>query len=107
MFKHIVALIILSVLSVIFKTQLAIVLHWIINWHHHLSTELTSVFSQDKVGLIAQNSLALLLIPLLVTAVVAFALWILRRKMIPFLPEVMWIIWLLLLALITVGQGSV
>jgi len=107
MFKHIIALIILSVLAVIFKTELAVVMHWIIDWHAHVLHWLSSVFSQDKMGVIAQASLALLIIPLIVTAIVACLLWILRRKMIPFLPELMWVVWLLLLALITVGQRSI
>ncbi len=107
MFKHVLALIVLSILAVIFKSELAVVLQWIIDWHQHMLTWLGSVFSADKVGVLTQHSLALLIIPVLITAIAALALWILRRKMIPFLPEVMWVVWLLLVALITVGQGNI
>lgn len=105
MFKHILALIILSVLAVLFKTECAVVLHWLMDWHHYLMNSLSSVFSSDKMGVLAQASLALILIPFAVAAIAACGLWVVRRKMLPFLPEVMWVIWLVLVSLITINQG--
>lgn len=102
MTKHLVLLIILSVVAVFFRAELAYVVHIALQVHDHLVAWLGLVFSAGKWGQLIQLSLVLLLIPVVLGLVISGVYWLIKRKKLPCLMEVIWISWFVLLTALAV-----
>ncbi len=105
MIKHIVLLVVLSLAVVFFRHELVILMNGVVSLHQHLMDVFAKVFSADPLGALIQSSLALVTIPFVIGLVLACLLWILRRKLTPWLPELMWGIWLVAMTLVLI-QGN-
>ncbi|MDP1574939.1 MAG: hypothetical protein Q8L78_08455 [Coxiellaceae bacterium] len=107
MFKQVLLLIILSVLAIMFQSQLMMVLKGFFYVHHQIASGLGLIFSYTKVGEIVQSVLALLLIPVVVAVLLAIAHFFLRQMHFPHTMSVVWVVWVVSLAAILAHSGHV
>ena len=94
--KHILLLIVFSILAVFFKDQLVYVLNGLLYVHNMIANGLGDVFSGDSTGVILQAVIALLLIPIVVGVVVSLIHWMFKHALYPHTMEVIWIAWAVL-----------
>lgn len=100
MLKHILLLIVLSIVVIIGLHQLAIFLHWIGYGHAWLAGKFNLLFSGISFGFLISRVLALIIIPLIVSLIPAFIYWLIKRSEMPHLFLVVWIIWIMLITII-------
>jgi len=96
MIKHILLLVIFSILAVFFKDQLVYVLHGLLFLHNEIANGLGVIFSNDSVGMVLQAVIALLLIPIFIGVVVSLVHWMFKHTLYPRIMEVIWIAWAIL-----------
>ncbi|OGT45953.1 MAG: hypothetical protein A3E83_02625 [Gammaproteobacteria bacterium RIFCSPHIGHO2_12_FULL_41_20] len=94
MLKHIIALIVLSLLAVVGMDYVQQVLDLLISAHTWISDTLMRVFSVDDAGIVAKNLIALLCMPLVIALIPSLIYWLIKRKWFPYFFEIAWIIWL-------------
>ncbi len=95
--KHLLILIVCSVLAVFFKNQLVHVLNGLLYLHNAIANGLSDVFSSDDLGKILQAVIALLIIPLIVGIAVSFIHWMMKHTYYPYTMQIIWIAWAVLL----------
>jgi len=100
MFKHIVLVIIVSIAAIFFKTQIAHALHYLLVLHNSVAHALASVFSDSPTGKMIQETVALIIIPVVITAIIALAYWLVKRSEMPHLTAMIWFVWAILLVTI-------
>lgn len=96
MVKQFILIILLTVAAVFFKTQLNHVLDWLVSLHNGIAGGLTKIFASDDDGLLVQNIIALLIIPLVLGGVVGVVFWFIKHEMMPNTMLVIWFLWLVL-----------
>lgn len=106
MAKQVVLIMILSVLTIVFKMQLGQALDSIVYLHNYLARALHIVFSDDAVGSLIQDMIALLLIPLIVGLVVSGVFWLIKRSHMPNIMSIIWVVWLVLLVTMVAQDGT-
>jgi len=97
MAKQFILIILLTVAAVFFKSQLSHVLDALISLHNGIAGVLTKIFASDDDGLLVQNIIALLIIPLVLGGVVGVVFWFVKHEMMPHMMLVIWFVWLVLL----------
>jgi hypothetical protein len=106
MLKHLIALIILSVLVIFFMPYAQQITHLLLRAHEWISQLLTNVFAGGEPGKLAKDVIALLSIPILISFIPAIFYWIIRRHWFPYFMEVVWIVWLLQAGALTMASSS-
>jgi hypothetical protein len=96
MLRHVLALIIFSILIILFRSEFAVFLHYIGYWHSWLGEKMLLLFSTSTTGELVSHVLALVLIPILIALIPAFLYWVIRRHEMPYLAIVTWILWIIL-----------
>lgn len=102
MAKNLVILIIVSILAVFFRTEVAQVIQAVLHVHDRIVDLLASVFSPGQWGQLIELSLVLFCIPVVVGFVVSGVYWLVKRTTLPFLMEVVWVVWFVLLTALAV-----
>ena len=102
MLKHVVYLLIASLLAVLLGHYIAGGLRAVLWLHHELSLLMRVIFSGGHVGLILRDSLAMLMVPCLVAGVVALICYVLRRPIELYTIVTAWAVWLILMTAIWV-----
>lgn len=97
----ILLLIVLSVLVIFFTKEIQIVLHWIAQAHDFLLNKLVLLINGDKTAKLIQLSLSLIIIPLVLALIPAFIYWIFKRRMMRDYLAVVWVIWFILVTIVT------
>lgn len=97
MFKQIFLLIVLSVVAILFKAQLAVALKFVLMVHTQIAHGLGMIFAFDKAGEIVQSVIALLLIPIVIAVLIAIAHFFIRKAHFPHVVTVVWFVWVILL----------
>ena len=97
MLRHILLLILLSVLAVFFAREFA----WLVSALDKLFFicvhALDNIFAHNYWGHVAANAISLTIIPLLMTALPAFIYWIItRRHIYYYFYFISWMLWLML-----------
>lgn len=105
MAKHFIFLIGLSIVAVFFRTEVAYVVHGAIYLHDRLVSYLTLVFSGGRWGQLIELGLALFIIPVALGGIIAGVYWLFKRILMPFMMEIIWILWFILLTALAL-QGS-
>jgi hypothetical protein len=95
MLKHIIAIILLSVLVVIAMPYAQSGLNALLAAHDWIADTLKQVFSGGEAGNITRQLIALLSVPLLVGLIPAILYWFARRKWFPYFMELVWVTWLI------------
>jgi hypothetical protein len=94
MLKHIVAIVVLSILIIVGMPYVQQGLQFIVTCHDWLSDVLKNVFSGGQAGNIIRELIALLAIPVLVALIPAIIYWLAKRAWFPYFMELVWVIWL-------------
>ncbi len=94
MIKHIVAIIVISIIVIVGMPYVQQGLHILIAVHDWLSNLLTDVFSGGQAGNITRQLITLLAIPVVVALIPTVIFWLARRMWFPYFMELVWIIWL-------------
>ena len=97
MAKHFIFLIVLSIIAVFFRTEVAFVIHGAMNVHDKLVSLLGIVFSGGQWGQLIELGLALFIMPVVLGGIVGGVYWMFKHTMMPFLMEIIWICWFVLL----------
>jgi hypothetical protein len=95
--KHFIILIIVSLLAVFFRVELQFALHGAMNLHDQLVNLLGVVFSGGRWGKLIELALALFIMPVVIGSVIAGVFWLFKRRTMPSMMEVIWILWFVLL----------
>ena len=106
MFKQVMVILLLSVVVIFFKNQLAHVLDWLVAAHNYFAQKLHFIFSNDRIGRIIQDLIALLIIPILCGFLVLAIGWIIKRGAMPHVMVVVWTVWLVLLVTMVAQNNS-
>ncbi|MCB1826941.1 MAG: hypothetical protein KDH94_00855 [Coxiellaceae bacterium] len=97
MVKSAIFLIIVSVIVMFFEPQLSHVLRYMLTIHDKIADGLAMIFTNAPTGRMIQETMALIVIPVVIGAVAAFAWLIIKRNEMPHLVPTIWIIWTILL----------
>lgn len=105
MVKHIVVLIIASIIAVFFRTEVSYIAHGLLMVHDKIVHVLSAVFSGGQWGQLIELSFTLFILPVIFGLIVAGIYWMIKRKAMPRMMELVWIIWVILLTALSL-QGS-
>ncbi len=94
--KHILYLILISVIAMYFINQIAAFLHFIDNIHGLLVKQLSMIFAGGKVGMMIKEVVALVLIPLGIASIPASVYWVFKRRVMPYFTDLLWVSWIML-----------
>lgn len=94
MLKHVITIIILSILVIVGMPYVQQGLQLLISGHDWLSDLLKEVFSGGQAGNIIRELIALLAIPVVIACVPAVIYWLAKRAWLPYFMELVWVIWL-------------
>lgn len=102
MLKQIIAIIALSIITILSMSHVQQILQWILSGHDWIAQTLTDVFSGGQAGSLIRNLLALLAIPILVALIPVLVYWLAKRKWFPYFMHMVWIVWLIQTAALVV-----
>jgi hypothetical protein len=95
MLKQIIAIIVLSIIIVLFMPYVQEAVQLLISAHDWISELLTDVFSGGQAGNLTRGLIALLSLPILIGAIPAILYWMIRRHWLPYFMEIVWVVWLI------------
>ena len=107
MVKQIILILGFSVVVILFKDQLSQALDGIVFAHNYIVQNLHVIFSDDMVGSIIQDVIALLAIPLACGLIAALIFWAMKRAETPHFMPAIWIAWLVLIVTMVAQNGMV
>jgi ABC-type Fe3+ transport system permease subunit len=103
MVKQGALLLVVSLLCIIFMTQLSSFLHSIEHTHHILTDNLATVFSGSSTGKYIKDTLSLILLPILIGLIPGGIYWAIKREKMPYLMPLIWVLWLMLTTTLILG----
>lgn len=92
--KHIIALVIISLLVLLLSHYVYIVISHIAAVHDWFSDDLKIIFTASSVGKWFRELFAMLALPLIVGLVPAGLYWGMKKQPMPYLVELIWVVWL-------------
>jgi len=104
--KHILALLVFSILFVFCMPYFHQGAEWLIFAHDWISDQLKQLFTVGQSGNVARQLIALLAIPVLAGLVPAILFWIIRRQWLPVFMSIVWIVWLLQIGVLAMVVSS-
>lgn len=105
MAKQVILIVLISVVAILFQTELSHLLDILVMIHNFIGRQLHVIFSDDTVGSMIQNLISLLILPCLGGAVVASVFWLVKRVAMPHIMGVVWVMWLVLLTTMVAQTG--
>ncbi len=109
MLKHTILFIAFSIVAMFFQSELGQVLHYLLMIHDKIADALASIFSNAPAGRIIQETIALIIIPVVAGGVAALVFWLIKRSEMPHIMATVWFVWTILLVVILAqpsGQTS-
>ena len=106
MLKSAIVLIVVSIVTMFFQTELAHVLHVLILVHDRIADGLAVIFSNAPAGRMIQETIALILIPVTIGAAIALVWLMVKRHEMPHLAATVWVIWTILLVSVLLQPSS-
>ncbi len=95
--KQVVLLLLLSTLASLIMPVLDDFLMLILSVHHALVHALGIVFAHDLIGNTILSVLSMTILPFVSGGIIAGAYWLIKREVLPYMMEFIWVSWLLLL----------
>lgn len=95
MWKHLILIVLLSVIIIVAMPQAQQVIQLLVNAHDWVAQALMEVFSGANLGNALRGIIALLIIPFLCAFIPAVFYWLVRKSWFPYFFPIMWVIWLL------------
>ena|SRR3990167_2404087 len=96
MIKHLILILLISVVGIMFKAELVHVLDGLVLIHNYIARTLHMIFSDGRWGRLIQDMVSLLFIPFIVGLAVAMIFWLIKREAMPHTMGVIWVFWLIL-----------
>lgn len=96
--KHILILLLISIVSIIWIKEIAQGLHYCMHIYVLLSKTLSRFVVGGYLIAIIRQSIVLLMIPILITAIPAGLYWLAKRRLMPHLYETLYVVWFVMLA---------
>ncbi len=96
MFKQVVLMIILSILTIFFLSVVHQVFHFLATMYIAASEQLSTVFSGGQMGRLVQQALVLIVIPVVIGLFINLIYYLIKRSSMPVLMPFIWLVWLLL-----------
>ena|SRR5579872_2164065 len=106
MIKHLVGIILLSVIVILAMPQAKIVLQALLSAHHWVDQLLRDVFSGGHAGNLIRQLIALLAIPVLIGFLPAIIYWLVKHSWLPCFMEIVWVVWLIQTAVLVIQSGA-
>lgn len=100
MLKNAIIIIVVSVVAMFFQSQLGAVLRYLLTIHDKIADALAIVFSNAPAGRMIQETIALILIPILIGTIAALIWLMIKRNEMPHLTTSIWVIWTILLVMV-------
>lgn len=100
MIKHVILLIVLSLLAIIFIQEIHPVVHALVQLYKWLNQSLSVVFSGNRIGRIISSALSLIIIPLAFGLIIDFVYWLIKRQHLTYMWSLVWGLWLILIVTI-------
>lgn len=100
MFKEFVLMFILSVIAVVFMHYLTDGVHYLQAFNNYIVHALAKIFNQGRVARVAQSTIALFVIPVVITLIPAAIYGLVKRKLMPYFSCTVWGIWLVLVTIL-------
>jgi hypothetical protein len=94
MLKHIIAIILISLLVILTMPYVQMAVHGLMDAYNWINHMLTQVFSGDKAGNTTRDLIAMLVLPLAAGLVPAIPYYFAKRSFLPFFMTIVWVIWL-------------
>jgi len=107
MLKHTILIIVISIAAMFFQTELGHALHYLLMLHDKIADGLAVIFSSAPAGRMIQETIALVLIPVIAGAVVALVFWLIKRHEMPHISGTVWFVWTVLLVTILAQPAAV
>lgn len=102
MLKQIIAIIAISILVILGMNYAQQILQGLITAHDWVAQALTEVFSGGDTGNLIRKLIALLTLPVLISAIPVVIFWFAKRRFFPYFMQFVWVIWLVQTAVIIV-----
>jgi hypothetical protein len=103
--KHLLIMIVITLVIVLSMPYCKKALQELIQFYPIILQHLSHVFAGSKIGTAIKEVLAILLLPLAVTAAVSGAYYIIKRTWMPHLINLSWILWIIVISAIVVLRG--
>jgi hypothetical protein len=95
MIKHIIAIVVLSLLIILTMSHVQTLLQALLSAHDWIATILKEVFSDGATGNATRELLASLAIPFIAGLIPAALYWLAKRSWFPYFMSVVWVVWLI------------
>ncbi len=95
MLKQLIILVLLSIIIILTMPYVQHGLHFLLASYHWISNLLAPIFSGGEAGNIIKKLIALLAVPIIVSFIVAFLYWIVKRSWFPYFIDIVWVLWLI------------
>jgi hypothetical protein len=96
MLKHAVIYLIISILAILFSSQVLNLMYLIHQIFNTLTVHLSPVLQIFDLGIKTSEVCLLVIIPVALTGVIALVYYAIKRKSMPYFIELTWIFWVLL-----------
>jgi len=96
MLKHVILVILISIVMMFFQSELAQVLHFLLIIHDKIADGLAAIFSNAPAGRVIQETTALVIVPVFVASIAGVLYWLVKRQEMPHLVIVVWFFWTVL-----------
>jgi len=101
MFRQALLLIIFSAIAVFFIKEFTVVLHYLYRFYQWLLGYIAPIISNGTLGHLIRGVILLTVIPLIVAGIPAGLYWVINRKPLPIMSHLVWITWILLVAMLS------
>jgi hypothetical protein len=95
MFKQFLLIVILTAVAVFFMKELAAILYVLAHLQNFLINEAAALLPKDTVFMFISKLIILIAIPILIGLLIAFIHWLIKRKEMPRLIDLIWILWVI------------
>ena len=95
MIKHIIAIVLLSLLIILTMSHVQTLLHALLSAHDWVANTLKDVFSDGNTGNVIRELIASLAIPFIVGLIPTALYWLAKRSWFPYFMTVVWVTWLI------------
>lgn len=95
--KHLVSMILLSLVILLFAHQTTRFLAEMNYFHHIVATKLASIFSHGSIGTLIRRIISLIVLPVALAGFPALGYWLIKRQPMPYFIHTVWISWIVLM----------
>lgn len=95
MFKQFLLIVILTAVAIFFMKEFAAILYALAHLQNFLVNEAARLLPKDTVFIFISKLIILIAIPILIGLLIAFIHWLIKRKEMPKLIDLIWLLWVI------------